>query len=268
MRIHVMGSAAADGWPAIWCRCGSCRRARELGGKNIRSRSGALIDGDLKIDLSPDTYMQSLRDGIELGNVRNLLVTHSHYDHFLAGELLMYVKPFAHDPAELHVWGDQWIIQSVKDDVGNWSRPENLHQLTAYEPVTFEETVVTPLRAAHYPQRGCFNYVIQRGGKTLLYGMDSGWFPEDSWEAQKNFTFDVVMLDCTHGLVAKSKIHGGADTVIKTKERMLQDGTATDATRFIATHFSHNGNVTHDEFIETFEPHGIEVGYDGMIIEA
>src|SRR5690554_2226468 len=187
MRIHLLGSAAADGRPAIWCRCGSCQRAREHGGKNIRTRSGALIDDDLKIDFSPDTYMQSLRDGIELGNVRNLLITHTHYDHFLAGELLMRVKPFAHDPEELHVWGDQWAVEKVQREVGNWSQPENLHTLTAYEPVMIEDTRVLPLRAAHFPQKGAFNYVIQRDGKTVLYGLDSGWFPEDSWEAQRAY---------------------------------------------------------------------------------
>lgn len=267
MRIRIMGSGASEGWPAVWCRCDSCKRARELGGKNIRSRSGALIDDDLKIDLSPDTYMQALRDGLELGNVRNILITHTHHDHFFPNELLMYVKPFAHGPEELHIWGDQWVVQGVKDRVGNWPYPENIHELRVFEPVTIEETHVVPLKAAHFPQKGCFNYIIQRGGKTLLYGMDSAYFPEESWQAQRDYKFDVVILDCTHGLVGRSTVHGGADTLIQEKERMLEEGTATQSTRFIANHFSHNGKVTHEELEEVFAPHGFEVGYDGMVIE-
>jgi len=268
MRIHIMGTAASDGWPAVWCRCESCRRARELGGKNIRSRSGALIDDDLKVDLPPDTYMQALRDGLKLGDVRNILITHTHHDHFFPNELLMYKKPFAHDPSELHVWGDQWVVEGMEKQVGNWEHPERVHLLKAYEPVMIENTHVLPLQAKHFPQKGCFNYIIQRNGKTLLYGLDSAWFPEESWEAQKEYTFDVVILDCTHGIRPESNVHGGAETVIRSKEKMLADGTATENTRFIATHFSHNGKKTHDEFVAHFEPHGIEVAYDGMVIEA
>lgn len=266
MRIHIMGSAAAEGWPAVWCRCASCRRARQLGGKNIRTRSGALIDDDLKIDLSPDTYMQAVRDGLELGNVRHILITHTHHDHFFPKELLMYRPPFAHDPEELHVWGDQWAVQAVKETVGDRLGPDNVHELKPYEPVDIEGTEVMAVRAAHFPERGAFNYIIRRGGKTLFYGMDSGWFPEESWEAQRAYKFDVVILDCTHGLVCKSKVHGGADTVIQTKERMLEEGTATEATLFVANHFSHNGNVTHEELEEAFAPHNIAVAYDGMVI--
>jgi len=64
MKLHILGSAAAEGWPALWCTCDNCRRARAVGGKNIRSRSGAIVDGVIKLDLCPDTYMQALRDGI------------------------------------------------------------------------------------------------------------------------------------------------------------------------------------------------------------
>lgn len=267
MRIRIMGSGAAEGWPAVFCRCASCRRARELGGKNVRSRSGALIDDDLKIDLPPDTYMQALRDGLELGRVRHILITHTHHDHFFPGELSMYVKPFAHDPEELHVWGDQWVVEAIRNRVGSWNSEERLHELKAFEPVEIEGTRVLPLKAAHFPERGCFNYVIERGGKTLLYGMDSAWFPEESWEAQRSFRFDVVILDCTHGLRPESSVHGGAETLLRTKARMLEEGTATEQTLFVANHFSHNARVTHEELVEFFGPHGFEVAYDGMVIE-
>ncbi len=33
MRLQILGSGAAEGWPAVFCGCTACRRARELGGK-------------------------------------------------------------------------------------------------------------------------------------------------------------------------------------------------------------------------------------------
>ena len=45
MKLLFMGTAAAEAIPALFCRCEVCRRARETGGREIRTRSGALIDG-------------------------------------------------------------------------------------------------------------------------------------------------------------------------------------------------------------------------------
>ena len=55
MRIQYWGTAAAEAYPAMFCTCEACRRAREQGGKNIRTRTSALIDQSVMIDFSPDT---------------------------------------------------------------------------------------------------------------------------------------------------------------------------------------------------------------------
>ena len=44
MKIKYLGTAAAEGIPAIFCECANCKRPRMLGGKNIRTRSQAIID--------------------------------------------------------------------------------------------------------------------------------------------------------------------------------------------------------------------------------
>ena len=33
MKIHYLGTAAAEGWPALFCDCENCRRARIEKGK-------------------------------------------------------------------------------------------------------------------------------------------------------------------------------------------------------------------------------------------
>lgn len=268
MRVRLMGTAAAEGWPAVWCGCDACSRARAAGGKNVRTRSGALIDDDLKIDLPPDTYMQALRDGIELSKVRSLFITHTHADHYYLNELAMAFAPFAHERPPLQIFGDRWAIEGILEAFPNWPQPENLQVVEPYQMVDVEGTEILPLRAAHFPGRGGLNFIVRRGGKTLLYGMDSGWFPDDSWEAQQAFRFDIVILDCTHGPIPAGAYHGGIDSVIATKERMLKDGTATDETIFVANHFSHNGGLLHEELEEQLSPHGILVAYDGLVLEA
>ena len=57
MKMTWLGTAAAEGWPALFCRCASCTESKKHGGKSIRSRSQSLVNGDLLIDFPADTYL-------------------------------------------------------------------------------------------------------------------------------------------------------------------------------------------------------------------
>ena len=41
MKLTYLGTAAAEGIPALFCECEACRRARALGAAGIHTRSGA-----------------------------------------------------------------------------------------------------------------------------------------------------------------------------------------------------------------------------------
>ena len=72
MFIRILGTAAAEGWPAVFCGCQTCRRARAAGGKDLRSRASVQIDDVFKIDLPPDTYSQAARFGLDLSVLKHL----------------------------------------------------------------------------------------------------------------------------------------------------------------------------------------------------
>ena len=36
MEIQYLGTAAAEGLPALFCDCETCRKARNIGGKEVR----------------------------------------------------------------------------------------------------------------------------------------------------------------------------------------------------------------------------------------
>ena len=95
MRIRYLGTAAAEGWPALFCRCEACRKAASLGGKNIRTRAQAVIDDRILMDLGPDTYLHMLHQGLDLPAIHTLLVTHAHQDHWYPLELLLRGEPYA-----------------------------------------------------------------------------------------------------------------------------------------------------------------------------
>ena len=66
MKLKFLGTAAAEAIPALWCECPVCRRAKELGGRELRRRCSYLIDRDTLIDFGPDAYWQVTEFGIDL----------------------------------------------------------------------------------------------------------------------------------------------------------------------------------------------------------
>ena len=87
MRLFFLGTAAAEGYPGIFCNCANCNEARALGGQNLRFRSALLVNDDLLIDFGPDLLASAQRFNRNLSLVTTGLVTHAHPDHFPHREL-------------------------------------------------------------------------------------------------------------------------------------------------------------------------------------
>lgn len=89
MKIKYLGTAAAEGVPAIFCRCEVCRKSKAAGGRNIRTRSQSIIDDRLLLDFCPDTFIHTLRDNIDLISIKSCLITHAHEDHLYPQDIQM-----------------------------------------------------------------------------------------------------------------------------------------------------------------------------------
>ncbi|MBC7330306.1 MBL fold metallo-hydrolase [bacterium] len=270
MRITFLGTAAAEGWPAVFCECSACQRARERGGRNIRTRTSALINDELLIDFPPDTFSHALNNGLFLSKVKYLLITHSHQDHFYPEDLAMRKPPFAHLESEkmLRIFANETVVERIKryrlEGKETMIETKILHP---FDEVEIEGYRVKALRADHQLGEECLIYLIKSEGKTILWGTDSGFFPEDTWDALLSERLGVAILDTTSGPHSTPSYHMGIPEVVKTKERMLKEGIADDKTIFISTHFSHNGGLLHEELERTLEPFGIMPAYDGFQIE-
>lgn len=265
MYITYQGTAAAEGVPAIFCDCEHCRYARAAGGKELRMRSGALIDGKLKIDFCPDAYAQSLRFGQSYMPVNHVLITHTHGDHFAPGELAYIAPPFSHREKPLHVYGDARVGEGVAPYL-----KEGLLEFTQVEPFkTYEidEYLVTPLQAVHAIGSGedPLFYLIERGGRRLLYAHDTDVFTDEDFAFLQGKRMDLISLDCTNGVLNPSYIgHMGILKNLDMREKLIGIGAADENTVFVANHFSHNGLVSHEE-MERRMP-GFRVAYDGLTL--
>ena len=265
MYITYQGTAAAEGVPAIFCDCEHCRYARAAGGKEIRMRSGALIDGVLKIDFGPDAYAQALRYGHNYVQVDHVLITHSHGDHFAPNDLACIRPPYSHRDNPLKVYGDARIGEKIAP----FCKEGELEfiRVKPFETYKISEYLVTPLQALHAPGSGeePLFYMIERGEQRLLYAHDTDVFTDDDMAFLKDKRMDLISLDCTNGILEMDYIgHMGISDNLKLREMLIQNGTADEKTIFVANHFSHNGLVSYEEMERRLS--GFRVSYDGMTL--
>jgi len=280
MHLKYYGTAAAEGIPGMFCTCPVCRESLRLGGRNIRTRSQALVDGRLLIDFPPDTYDHMLRYGLDLPSIKTLLLTHAHQDHLYAEDFENRKPGFAHvgevdvrHAEPLRVYATAKAMETVRAADGDRLEERSiieLHEITAYEPFSVDNFVVTAMTADHSAAAGPVIYAISRAGKSMLYANDTGYFTDATWDclAKMKPRFDYVSLDCT-GMIMKDYRRGHMCLQVnaEVRERLLSIGCADESTIFCAHHFSHNGGLTHDALVKEAEKIGFLVSYDGMEIE-
>lgn len=275
MKLKYLGTAAAEGWPALFCDCDNCRRAEAAGGRNIRTRSQSVIDGRLLIDFPADTYLHMLYHGLELRKIRDCIVTHDHSDHLYPADFGMRGKMFANLDGEstFTLYGTEPtgekvapIVQRLKDQ---GSARLEYRKVEPFCGFTAAGYAITPLKADHAKLCQPVFYGISDGERSLLYANDTGYFPDETWEYLESHKpyYNLVSLDCTLELKPCRNNHMDLETNEEVRDRLLQIGCADQKTVFVINHFSHNGGAIYDELVPIAQKMGFMVSYDGMEIE-
>ena len=232
----LLGTSAAEGWPSPFCKCNACAGARRHGGRDIRTRSGAVLDGVVKVDYGPDTVMQMQRANRDLRTLTTLVYTHEHDDHFTPSELQYRKKGFVpgEDLPTLHVYGNENRDGKLHE---RYEDPAAL-QLEFHRPLEPFRSVASPDGAEIFPvpathSEGALLLKITRGDKKVLYGHDTGPFPEASLQALSNAPLDLALFDCTYGGSPRTgPRHLGIDGVLAMAERLRAVGAVTPRTLF------------------------------------
>lgn len=279
MRFQYLGTAAAEGWPAVFCRCPYCQAAEAAGGKNIRTRSQSLINDDLLLDLPADTYLHKLQFGLNLSKIAYLFITHSHSDHFYPQELHMHGPVFSTvtDCPTLHLYGSERVLESFQrcTQMG----PDNpsgktlvWHVLKAFVPVQAGPYRVVPLPARHMgKEEDAFLYhITDPDGKVVYYLHDTGYPLPEVWDYWKTQTrANLISLDATCGeiTVGHNGTHMGVPDVLEVIRQLRETAVLGEGTRCVLNHFSHNGHLLHDGLCRLAAQENAEVAYDGMVLQ-
>lgn len=270
MKLTLLGTAAAEGVPSLFCDCEMCNKARELKGKNLRRRSSLFVNDDLIIDMGPDLYSACTDLNIDLRNLKYALITHCHFDHFYPENIEIRSRRYQlkHFPT-LKLLANSSVFfklsqMGYKDDELYVERIE----ANLYKEFKFGDYRVMPIPANHAHEFGmALNYIIKYEGKCILYATDSGIY-EPEWLDQLNKEkFDCIILDATNVFTDTSKNHLNIKGIKTMIQEMYNREIIDLETIKVCTHFSHFGLPTHVELESKLLAEGIIAAYDGMVID-
>ena len=275
MKFQYLGTAAAEGFPGMFCSCDTCEKARKAGGRNIRTRSQAVIDDCLLIDFPADTYHHILANGLKLQKIQHCIITHSHSDHFYPADFEMCGVGFAHFKSsfKFNVYGGKDVYKKAKSAVDEYSlnNEERVvpHLIKPFETFTAGGYSITPLPADHDPATSPVIYAISDKTSSMLYAHDTGMLKAEAWEwlKESRLHFSFVSLDCTAGLLTGWKNgHLGLDTCCEFAEMLKAARVADSSTMFCLNHFSHNCLADYDDIIPYAAKYGFDVSFDGKTV--
>lgn len=279
MRVQYLGSAAAERIPALFCACDTCRRALAAGGKNIMSRAQMLINDNLLVDFSGDTYSSVMKIGKTLCDIEYLLITHAHEDHFTFEDFFSRFNGIAYNlrAEKLKIFLSQTAYDIMREGIRvRKTNEEELfrrYEFIIVEPYTtikFGEYIVTALPAQHASCGEALLYLIENDGKSIFYGNDTGFFPEkiDEHLEKLGKKIDILSLDCTKcDTEFDYYTHMSMSEGRRIADRFISHGLINDNAMYIYNHFSHNGGLIYDELVEAAKGYGFDVAYDGLAIE-
>lgn len=247
-----------------------------------------LVNDDLLIDFGPDLHAAATNLRLNLDTVRYGLQTHPHSDHLhmvtffsrtsvapdAAPETLQYVCGKS-TGERLNYWlfeGDT-TGQSLRDPDVQEKYRLRITEIEPWQEVRLgDEYRVQSVTATHNaPGVEPMVYIKELAtGSQVFYGSDTGTLTDGTWGrlAAGGWRFGVFVLEHSFGVAPRPDYpyHMDPRTFLAEIGRAREAGVLTREKNIYATHLSHLGHTTHERFSEQVEPHGYEIGHDGMTV--
>jgi len=253
MYIHFLGTGAAEGIPAINCRCAHCVRARTQGGKLIRERNAILFslqDYELLVDTPPHIGELLARHGVE--HIDGIFLTHEHYDHVNG------IVDFAYWGERVDLLVEQGLHQRLKRQGLLAGLKQVGFHLVCRQGVAvrFDGFFITPFAVLHGVP--CFGLAIYYEDFKVIYLSDSS--VELTHQARCLIRGADLLIANTPFFDRSGNEHLNVLDALHLKDDL-------GVKRLILTHINHH-NRPHDEleaYVEEFE--NVQVAYDGMLVK-
>ncbi len=262
MKVQLLGTAAADGWPNPFCICTSCEDLRQNG--VIRAQSSALIDERLLLECGPDLPRSAERHHVSLNEIEHLVVTHGHWDHCSGIPLL--IRQWAKVNAPLSVIAPPLTLRSLQQWVSSDNQIEWI-EAVPFRPIALGDYVVVPLLANHKAfGESAILPLVTDGDAFVLWATDTGPLPDETIRALSTHPLDLVFLDQTWGdLAGPHSDHLNLNSFGEAISQLKSCGAITKKTHVAPIHLSHRNPPT--QILQArIRNMGAKLPFDGDVI--
>ena len=224
MRLTFLGTGAADwdwrNWPP-----------------GTRGSTATLVGQSCLIDAGPTVVDSLARAGVEPAQIAHVVITHAHPDHFR--------------PATIAA-----LSQTRRGRLTVWASPQALAEL---DGVPCVRRAVRPglgfkcgrlaflalpsNHATRHPDEETMHFLVESGGKTLLYALDGAWMLAKARsllvQALGGRALDAVVWDATCGPVLhdwRFAEHNDLAMIAALRQSMLGAGLVSPATKHVFDH--------------------------------
>lgn len=259
--ILFLGTGAAD-----WNSKDYPSNRENLNSGMFRGQSSVLLNNSVLIDCGATVPDALEMFGINVDHITDILVTHSHSDHFNI-ESLKKLQLKRSRQAKINLWvhdGMSSFFKTLEEDTGC-----QVKTITCFKNFLINDLEVIPVEANHFcahTGEQCLHYILKSGDKTLMYALDGGWFTTKTWNTLKKMKINSIIWDATWGSDDYYCLfsHNSVPMIRIMKMQLFKENVLNVDSKIILSHLGRNFHPKHEIVKRNAASEQLIVAFDGM----
>ena len=183
--IRTVGTGAAD---HDWKR---------LGEPGVRGSACTLIDGHILIDCGTTGSANLVRFSIDPHTLTDLVITHSHDDHFNVSEIRKVLDGRSPDQPPMGLWASPQALTKLNQTLEGRFIGHALVSGTAFDIGRLRFTALPANHLLSDPTEQALHFLIETPCGNLLYALDGAWMLKRSRQLIGQKHLDMIIWDAT-----------------------------------------------------------------------
>lgn len=233
-----------------------CARFGQPGGSG---NSSALLNGCILFDTGP-TVLQALKNFGDEKNIKEILITHSHWDHFSPDV----VTQLAELNPGVRVRADRTILKQLPDHI----QTSELKPGDVFETCSCRFTALPANHAiADHPEETPLHYLCETPDGNCLYALDGAWMTTLAKRLIEKHPLKLIVWDATCGADDDWRMfeHNTPGMLFIMRNALKEMGVITAGTRLLLSHLA-RAQLWTPEAEKRVEDEGFEIAFDGMTV--
>jgi phosphoribosyl 1,2-cyclic phosphate phosphodiesterase len=185
LTVRTLGTGAGD---HDWNR---------LGEPGVRGSAATLVDGCVLIDCGLTGHANLTRFDIQPRTLTDLLITHSHRDHFAPEQICKVLETRDPEHPPLGIWASPQALAKLEHLQPGRFTAHPLVVGTVFDIGRLHVTVLPANHLLHDPSEHAYHFLIETPRGILLYALDGAWMLKQARILISNRRLDMIIWDAT-----------------------------------------------------------------------